>query len=207
MEWQMGKALAVMGLLLWLNWPAWAATLHGKVVGVNDGDTITVLDAKKVAYRVRLAGIDAPEKSQSFGDQSKHHLSDLVFGKAVDVDWHKTDKYGRLVGTVIVDGQDANLSQVQSGLAWHYKAYESEQSVSDRNAYTQAEIDARSRRAGLWQDPNPMAPWAFRHGEEAASGKGRGDVHVPCPCSGDFSCSGPRGGHYCITSGGKKKYR
>lgn len=203
----MEKALAVMGLLSWLSWPAWAATLHGKVVGVSDGDTITVLGEKKSAYRVRLAGIDAPEKSQPFGDRSKHRLSDLVFGKAVDVDWHKTDKYGRLVGKVIVDGRDANLSQVQNGLAWHYKAYESEQSVSERNAYSQAEADVRSRRVGLWQDSNPMAPWDFRHGVEAVSGKGRRDAQGPCPCSGEFSCSGPRGGRYCLTSGGKKKYR
>lgn len=202
-----GKALAVLGLLSWLTWPAWAETFHGRVVGVSDGDTITVLDANKIAHKVRLAGIDAPEKSQPFGDRSKLHLSELVFGKMVDIDWHKTDKYGRLVGKVVVGGHDANLNQVLSGLAWHYKAYEREQSAIDRTEYAQAESAARSRHAGLWQDPNPIAPWDFRHEVGAPSGKARRDAHAPCPCSGALSCSGPRGGQFCITSGGKKKYR
>ncbi len=198
--------LAALWFMTWLSWPVWAVTLQGKVIGVSDGDTITVLDASRVARKVRLAGIDAPEKSQAFGDRSKQHLSELVFGKTVDVDWRKTDKYGRIIGKVIVGGQDANLSQLQSGLAWHYKAYESEQSIADRDAYAHAESGARVKRTGLWQDQQPTAPWVFRHGSEASSAKVQKENHQFCPCSSDFSCPGPRGGRYCFTSGGKKKY-
>lgn len=97
--------------------------------GVPDGDTITVLDADKVQHKIRLAGIDAQEKKQPFGQRSKESLSDLVFSKAVTVDTNKRDRYGREVGKVLVNGLDANLVQVQRGFAWHYKAYEREQSI------------------------------------------------------------------------------
>lgn len=144
--------------------PAFAASLAGKVVGVTDGDTITVLDAANVQHKIRLAGIDAPEKSQAFGQRSKEHMSALVFGKTVEVIWNKTDRYGRTIGKVVVAGQDANLDQVRSGLAWHYKAYEREQTPADRATYAQAETEARTRHVGLWQDANPTPPWDYRHG-------------------------------------------
>jgi endonuclease YncB( thermonuclease family) len=96
---------------------AGAATLTGKVVGVSDGDTITVLDAAKTQHKIRLAGIDAPEKAQPFGQKSKEHLSDSVFGKQVQVEYTKTDKYGRTVGKVLVNGMDANLEQIKAGFA------------------------------------------------------------------------------------------
>jgi endonuclease YncB( thermonuclease family) len=105
-----------------------AATITGKVVAVADGDTITVLDADKVQHKIRLGGIDAPEK----GRASKRSLSDLVYGKTVVIDTDKTDRYGREVGKVLVDGVDANLEQVQRGLAWHYKAYQREQPPDNR---------------------------------------------------------------------------
>ncbi len=101
-------------------------------MGVADGDTITVLDTDKVQHKIRLAGIDAPEKKQPFGNRSKESLSDLVFSKTVTVDTGKTDRYGREVGKVLIDGIDANLVQVQRGFAWHYKAYEREQPAVDR---------------------------------------------------------------------------
>ena len=109
-----------------------AATITGQVVGVADGDTITVLDASKSQHKIRLSGIDAPEKAQAFGQRSKQSLSDLVFGKTVQIDTGKTDRYGRELGKVLVDGMDANLAQIKSGMAWHYKAYQSEQSPEDR---------------------------------------------------------------------------
>jgi endonuclease YncB( thermonuclease family) len=96
---------------------AGAATLTGKVVGVSDGDTITVLDAAKTQHKIRLAGIDPPEKAQPFGQKSKEHLSDSVFGKQVQVEYTKTDKYGRTVGKVLVNGMDANLEQIKAGFA------------------------------------------------------------------------------------------
>ena len=130
---------AATALALCLALQAHADTLLGKVVAVADGDTITVLDTNKVQHKIRLAGIDAPEKAQPYGQTSKQSLSDLVFGKTVTVDTDKTDRYGREVGKVLVDGVDTNLEQVRRGLAWHYKAYQREQSPSDRLAYAAAE--------------------------------------------------------------------
>lgn len=110
---------------------ACAETITGKVIGVIDGDTIEVLDATKTPRRIRLEGIDAPEKAQPFGARYKQHLSDQVFGKQVEVLSNKTDKYGRTAGKVVIGGKDANLEQVRSGFAWHYKEYQKEQSASD----------------------------------------------------------------------------
>ena len=153
-----------------------AETLTGRVVGVPDGDTITVLDVKNNQHRIRLAGIDAPEKAQPFGNRSKQHLSYLVYDKPVSVEWTKHDRYGRIVGKVMIaapDGcppleadcpktLDAGLAQITVGLAWHYKQYAKEQTEEDRERYAFAEDEARAKRAGLWQDKNPMPPWEWR---------------------------------------------
>ena len=181
-----------------------ATTLVGRVIGVLDGDTIEVLDSGKVPRRVRLAGIDAPEKAQPFGQRSKQNLSGLVFGKQVEVDGNKTDKYGRTVGKVLVSGADANLAQVKSGFAWHYKQYASEQNASDRALYAIAEDGARGSRSGLWRDPKPMAPWDWRHGgkDEPTSAS----LASGCPCSTAALCSGPKGGRYCVVPNGSKRY-
>ncbi|MBS0454104.1 MAG: thermonuclease family protein [Proteobacteria bacterium] len=141
---------------------ALAETLYGEVVGLADGDTVTVLDARKVQHRIRLAGIDAPEKKQAFGERSRQSLSDLVFGKRVTVEYAKTDRYGRIVGKVLADGRDVGLVQVQRGLAWHYKAYERDQSLPDRVTYARAQDAARDAHVGLWRDRHPTAPWDYR---------------------------------------------
>jgi endonuclease YncB( thermonuclease family) len=132
------------------------------VVGVADGDTVTVLDASRQQYKIRLMGIDAPEKKQAFGNKSKQALSDLVFNKQVSVEFNKTDKYGRTIGKILVDGLDANLEQVKKGMAWHYKQYQKEQSSVDRTAYAKAEELAKAEKLGLWFDPSPTPPWDFR---------------------------------------------
>lgn len=138
------------------------ADIEGAVVGVSDGDTITVLDDAHSQHKVRLAGIDAPEKGQAFGSRSKQSLSDCAFGHRAVVVGSKLDRYGRLVGKVLVDGADCNLRQVERGLAWHYKQYQREQPREDRDAYSQAEERARERRAGLWLDSDPEPPWDYR---------------------------------------------
>lgn len=139
-----------------------AGELVGQVVGVTDGDTITVLDDQRTQHKIRLAGIDAPEKAQAFGQRSKEALSALVFGRRVTVETEKQDRYRRTVGKVVIDGRDANLAMVVVGMAWHYKKYAGEQSASDRLLYADAERDAREVRRGLWQDAAPTAPWDFR---------------------------------------------
>lgn len=141
---------------------AQADTLVGEVVGLADGDTVTVLDALKTQHKIRLAGIDAPEKGMPWGQKSKEALSDRVYRRTVTVEWHKQDRYGRLIGKILVDGQDANLAQVADGMAWHYKEYAQEQTPDDRARYAQAELDARSARRGLWAEPDPIPPWAWR---------------------------------------------
>jgi endonuclease YncB( thermonuclease family) len=155
-------AISLAAALLASLGTAHADVLEGKVVGVTDGDTVTVLvDRREV--KVRVAGIDAPEKKQAFGQRSKEHLSDCAFGKAVLIEWSKTDRYGRTIGKVLADDVDCGLRQVQDGLAWHYKAYAKEQTVTDRAAYTQAESQAMALKAGLWSDPHPIPPWDFRN--------------------------------------------
>jgi len=170
-----GRAV-VAGVLLILGGVVRAESLLGRVVGVTDGDTVTVLDAAKAQHKVRLAGIDAPEKGQPFGERSKENLSRLVFGRDVRVDWHKRDRYGRLVGTVWVvspdmpcigkpdcpKNLDAGLAQLTVGLAWHYRKYAHEQEPQQRGQYAFAEEEARVKRAGLWRDPNPVPPWEWR---------------------------------------------
>ena len=141
---------------------AYAAILEGRVVGIADGDTITVLDITNTQHKIRLAGIDAPEKRQPFGNVSKQSLSDLVFGKQVVVNYQKFDRYDRVVGKVFVDGVDANLEQVKRGLAWYFKKYKSELVLDDRLDYLHAEEDAINARIGLWVEPNPIPPWEFR---------------------------------------------
>ena len=145
-----------------LSFPAWA-DITGYVVGVADGDTITVLDADKAQHKIRLTGIDAPEKKQPFGNRSKQSLSDMVFTKIVTVETDKRDRYGRQLGKVMDGGKDVNLEQVRAGMAWHYKAYERAQSVIDRQAYADAESEAKAAKRGLWVDVEPTPPWEWRH--------------------------------------------
>ena len=190
--------------LLLLAGMACAETITGKVVGVMDGDTIEVLDATNTPRRIRLEGIDAPEKAQPFGARSKQHLSDQVFGKQVELQSNKTDKYGRTVGKVMVGGKDVNLEQVRSGFAWHYKEYQKEQSASDRVAYANAETSARDMKSGLWNDPKPMPPWEWRHGGKSEPTAQSSDSG--CPCGGATFCTGSHGGQFCIAPNGKKKY-
>ncbi len=151
----------LINILLLTN-VAIASTLEGRVVGVADGDTVTVLDSRNTQLKIRLMGIDAPEKKQAFGNRSKEALSHLIFNKLVTIEYHKKDKYGRTVGKIIVEGVDANLEQVKAGMAWHYKKYQKEQSVDDRASYAEAEDAARVGKIGLWLDDNPMPPWDWR---------------------------------------------
>jgi|GEM_PF-255278 len=178
--------------------------LQGLVVGVSDGDTITIRDDHNNSMKVRLQGIDAPEKGQDFSNVSRQHLADLVAGKQVDVEYEKLDQHGRIVGKVMLKDRDVCLEQVKAGLAWHYKYFEKEQTASDREEYAAAENQARAAKVGLWQYESPTPPWEFRHeggvnriasglGEEAASGQIIGNrrsmiYHWPgCPHYNDIS--------------------
>jgi len=152
----------ILIFILFLSNFANAKTIEGLVVGVADGDTITVLDQQKNTYKIRLQGIDAPEKKQAFGEKSKQSLQDLVHRKQVRIEYDKEDKYGRIVGKVTVDDVDVCLQQLVLGMAWHYKKYQNEQSVSDRALYSETELKSKSLKLGLWSDDTPMPPWEFR---------------------------------------------
>ncbi len=152
-------AIAFFGLSISL---AQAETLTGQVVKIADGDTLTVLDASKQQHRIRLTGIDAPEKKQAFGTVSRQHLAARVFGRVVTVEWHQRDRYHRILGKVLINGEDANLEQIRAGLAWHYRGYAKEQAPGDRERYALAEDQARRAGVGLWRDAAPVPPWDFR---------------------------------------------
>lgn len=139
-----------------------AAEVVGLVVAVADGDALTILDTNKITYKIRLSGIDAPEKSQAFGKQSKQSLTAMVLNKTVVIEYNKSDKYQRIVGKVLFDDKDINLEQIKRGFAWHFKRYENEQEPEDRSAYANEENAARRDKLGLWSDINPIPPWVFR---------------------------------------------
>jgi endonuclease YncB( thermonuclease family) len=120
--------------------------------------------------KIRLAGIDAPERKQAYGLASRKHLGSIVAGKQVTVEYRKRDRHGRIVGKVLlyavyhtdIDGIDVCLEQVKAGFAWHYKKYQHEQSREDQRLYAEADIRARNDRLGLWRENNPNPPWEYR---------------------------------------------
>ena len=157
------RTITIASLVLAFSFPALAEVLSGRVVHLADGDTLTLLDSSNQQHKIRLSGIDAPEHKQAYGDVSKKHLADLVAGKTVTVDWHKLDKYQRIVGKVLLGDQDICLEQIKAGMAWHYKKYENEQTPKDRSIYTASEDEAHTAQRGLWKDTNPVPPWDYRH--------------------------------------------
>jgi endonuclease YncB( thermonuclease family) len=150
--------------------------------GVRGG--VTTAEAQRVKelerevkeqHKIRLAGIDAPEKKQPFGNRSKESLSELAYDKILTVETDKRDKYGRQVGKVPVNGQDVNLVQVERGMAWFYRQYQREQSPNDRRLYEAAEDAAKADRRGLWHDAGPVPPWEFRHSKNAVDPQKQGE--------------------------------
>ena len=154
------------------------ADIYGKVVAVTDGDTIKVLDSNNVQHKVRLTGIDAPEKAQPFGNASRKHLASLVAGKEVRVESSKTDRYGRVLGKVWVQpvdcpgcgkSLDANHAQILSGMAWWYRHYAKDQPTEDRERYKSTVSEAKEKKLGLWSEPNAIPPWAWRKGQRISN--------------------------------------
>lgn len=166
------RAVCGCSLLLLLQVPQVpAATLEGRVVHVADGDTLTVLDDEHRQHKIRLSGIDAPERGQAFGGRATEQLVHLAKNRRVTVEWHRTDRYRRLIGVVRVAAPDCaickpdidvGLALVSGGYAWHYRAYEREQTAQDRQSYRLAESAARAGSAGLWMDEAPTPPWDWR---------------------------------------------
>jgi len=153
---KMNKYIILLICIMLLSPVLNAENFFGKVVRVIDGDTVTVLNGRK-QEKIRLGNIDAPEKSQAFGNQSKKYLSVLIFGKNVEVKFRSKDRYGRIIGVIYLDGRNINLEMVKAGYAWWYKYY-----AKNKTEYKNAEYNARNNKSGLWQDSNPTAPWEYR---------------------------------------------
>ena len=140
-----------------------AAELTGRVVGINDGDTLTLLTAEKRQVKVRLAEIDTPESRQPWGSRARQALSDLAFGKAARVEVRDTDRYGRTVGRVHVGEIDVNAELVRQGHAWVYRQYSRDPRLLE------LETEAKAAGRGLWSLPEAQRtpPWEWRHGERS----------------------------------------
>lgn len=146
---------------------AFAEQFRGKVVGIADGDTISVLREGK-AVKVRLYGVDAPEKAQPFGTKARQLTGDLVFQRGVTVVVHTTDRYGRLVGEVMLpDGRSLGHELVRAGLAWWYRQY-----APHDTTLAQLEAEARTAKRGLWADAHPIPPWEWRKGDRETARTG-----------------------------------
>lgn len=148
------KCLAVLLVLApWLG-TSWA-DIVAKVVGVHDGDTLTILVERK-QVRVRLVDIDAPELGQPFGKRSRQSLSQLCAGKQAQVNEGK-DRYGRTLGSVVCNGVNANVEQVRTGMAWVFDRY-----VNSNSSLYSAQKQARELRLGLWSTEHQVPPWQWR---------------------------------------------
>lgn len=133
-------------------------SFEAQVIRITDGDTLTVRAGEK-NFRVRLHGVDAPERGQAFGTRAREFLADAVAGKAVALRVLDVDRYGRLIAEILIGDTNWNLELLRSGMAWHYAEYD------DSPAYKAAEAVARGARRGLWTEPAPDAPWEYRRRE------------------------------------------
>ncbi|MGH6989699.1 MAG: thermonuclease family protein [Stellaceae bacterium] len=173
--------LLVIVSLIAVTGAAPARTITARVVRVIDGDTIVVRAADHVAYRIRLSGIDAPEYNQRFGRRATENLARLVAGKVVTLDCDGEESYGRPVCKILLsNGEDVDLDQLKAGAAWDYKQFDDEQTPRDRRLYAAAEDTAHEGRIGLWTDPDPNPPWAFRHDVTATLCFDGSDRRVAC---------------------------
>jgi len=144
-------------ILLLLPLTSYATSWTGTVIGISDGDTVTVLNSDKQPFKIRLTEIDAPEHDQAFGEKSKQSLSDLCFKKSVTVDDKGTDRYKRTLGRINCAGIDANAEQVKRGLAWAYRQYLTDQTIAE----LEAKAKAKENKTGLWADNNPIMIYIY----------------------------------------------
>ena len=158
----MKKNRAILLCILLVLSPSLLFAWEGKVVSVSDGDTIKVLK-DGIQVTIRLASIDCPEKGQPYGQAARKFTADLVAGKIVKVWPTDTDSYGRTIAFVFVAGTDLNKELLKAGLAWHYKQYSRDPELA------KIEFEARSKKVGLWVEPDPVAPWEYRRGKSSGT--------------------------------------
>lgn len=153
------KRVWSVSLLPFLFFPSFseASDFSGRVVAILDGDTIEVLH-NRTTERIRLAGIDCPERKQPFGQRAKQATSAFSFGQHVTVHSAGKDRYGRTVGTVeLTDGTNLNYELVRQGWCWWYWKY-----APDEIVLAVLEMRARDAKKGLWADEEPIPPWEWR---------------------------------------------
>lgn len=136
--------------------------VEGKVISVADGDTFTLELNNNKRFHVRLQGVNAPEKQQPHGPESRQNLMNKLLGKSVKVDFTKTDNLGRVLGKVIFEGEDVGFEQLNSGYGWFYTHFANELNDDDRLSYAEAQDAAKNAMLGLWKDKSPVAPWTYR---------------------------------------------
>ncbi|MGO9567233.1 MAG: thermonuclease family protein [Desulfomonilaceae bacterium] len=146
-------------LVFFLAFPNLCFPWSGRVVGVSDGDTIRVMHSGRET-KIRLFGIDCPERDQAFGNKARRFTANMVFRKVVEVQEVDKDSYGRTVGWVSVDGKSLNKELLRAGLAWWYRYY-----AENERELEKLESEARKNKIGLWSSPNPIPPWEFRRTE------------------------------------------
>ena len=182
--------------LILFSTPVFAGELSGKVIGISDGDTFTLLNADNQQVKIRLAEIDAPESAQPYGNRSKQALSGLIFSKDVRVDVQTVDRYGRSVGRPYVGDIDVCAEMVRTGAAWVYRQY-----VIDKGLFD-IESEAQAARRGLWALPEAeqVAPWEWRRGLNDSVGRSdncniKGNINS----KGDSIYHSPGGHSYGVT--------
>lgn len=141
--------------------------VSGRVIKNHDGDTITLRTDDRGISNVRLSGADTPETGQAYWRVARDALHQLIADKLVTVRCYKQDWRKREVCHVLVDGSDPALELVEQGLAWYSFMFADELTSAMRAAYERAETEARQRRIGLWQEPQPMSPWECRRLKKA----------------------------------------
>ncbi len=151
------KYLFVIPIIFCFNNSNAQIIFTGKVVKIIDGDTFDLLLQNNTTMRVRMNGIDCPEKKQPFFKNAKQALANYIFGKIVKLNSKSKDKYKRTLADVFCKNENINLKMIANGFAWHFKKYSSDIILS------KAEINARVKKIGLWSLPNPIAPWDFRN--------------------------------------------
>lgn len=137
-------------------------TTTGDLVRALDGDTFDLKTRERGVIRIRLAGIDAPERGQAFSKNAKEHLDALLRQGIVEVQCYKDDGNEREVCRVFRSRIDLGLEMVRAGLAWHFKRYQGEQTEDERATYAGAEEEAKAAKKGLWSQEGAMAPWECR---------------------------------------------
>ncbi len=156
----MRKTKAFILSLVLILLPSFSWAWSGEVVGITDGDTITVLNSKTLKdVKIRLYGIDTPEKGQAFGKKAKQFTSNMVFGKMVEVGAINVDHYGRTVSLVYVEGKGVCDELIRAGLAWVYYLYCNLPICAE---WKNLEAEAKEAKRGIWSDPNAIPPWEFR---------------------------------------------